>query len=404
MPENVVVVGSSVAGIRTAQALRAEGNAAVTVIGEEKEWPYDRPPLSKQLLSGAWEADRITLLTREAAAETGIDLRLGVAATALDLAARQVRLADGSAVGYDALVVATGVAARPSPWRPESGLYLLRTLADSVGLKRRLVPGAAVVVIGGGFIGAETAAAACAAGCEVTVVDPVAVPMARVAGPVLGDLLSRLHERHGVRTRFGVGVRSVTGVEGDLTVTLDDGTPLAAATVVVGIGAEPNVGWLAASGLTLDDGVVCDEYLAAAGAPGVYAAGDVARWPHPHLGALVRSEHWTNAADQARCVAHNIAHPAARTPYRPSDYIWSDQYDWKLQMVGRPAPGDAQTLVGDLTAARPRAAALHADAEGRLSAAIVLNWPKGLIQCRRLLAERAGVSEAADRLAGALAG
>ncbi|MFE2734704.1 NAD(P)/FAD-dependent oxidoreductase [Streptomyces sp. NPDC059349] len=398
MPHRVVVVGSSVAGIRTAQALRAEGDAEITVIGEEKDWPYDRPPLSKQLLAGTWDRDRIALLTKEEAAAAAITLRLGVAATGLDTAARRVRLSDGTETGYDTLVLATGVAARPSPWRPESGVHLLRTLGDSTELRRNLVPGSPVVVVGGGFIGAEAAAAARSAGCEVTVVDPVPVPMARIAGPVLGELLSQVHPRHGVRTRFGVGVRSVTGAQGDLTVTLDDGTRLRAAIVVVGIGAQPNVEWLTGSGLTVDDGVVCDEYLAAVGAPGVYAVGDVARWPHPHLGTLVRFEHWTNAADQARCAAHNIAHPDARVPYRPSDYVWSDQYDWKLQIVGRPQAGGTETLLGDLESERPRAALLHADAEGRLCAAVVLNWPKALLQCRRLIAAGAKAAEAQNLL------
>ncbi|MEU9152814.1 FAD-dependent oxidoreductase [Streptomyces sp. NPDC048417] len=401
MAHQVVVVGSSVAGIRTAQALSAEGDAdvAVTVIGEEAEWPYDRPPLSKQVLAGAWDRERIALLGESDATAAGIELRLGVAAAALDRTARRVKLADGNVVGYDTLVIATGLAARPSPWRPESGVHLLRTLADSANLKQRLVPGSSVVVIGGGFIGAEAAAAARTAGCEVTVVDPVAVPMARVAGPVLGELLSQVHARHGVDTRFGVGVRSVTGVAGDLTVTLDDGTRLRAATVVVGIGATPNVGWLADSGLTIDNGVVCDEYLAAVGAPGVYAVGDVARWPHPALGTLVRSEHWTNATDQARCAARNITHPGARVPYQPSDYVWSDQYDWKLQLIGRPLDGGREALVGDLEGQRPQAALLHADAAGRLCAAAVVNWPKALLQCRRMIAEGASLDQARERLA-----
>ncbi|MFD3587770.1 NAD(P)/FAD-dependent oxidoreductase [Streptomyces sp. NPDC058683] len=401
MAHKVVVVGSSVAGIRTAQALTAEADAdvAVTVIGEEAEWPYDRPPLSKQILAGAWDRERIALLGEADATAAGIELRLGVAAAGLDTTARRVKLADGSVVGYDTLVIATGLSARPSPWRPESGVHLLRTLADSTNLKQHLLPGSSVVVIGGGFIGAEAAAAARTAGCEVTVVDPVAVPMARVAGPVLGGLLSQVHARHGVDARFGVGVRSVTGAAGDLTVALDDGTRLRAATVVVGIGATPNVGWLADSGLTIDDGVVCDEYLAAVGAPGVYAVGDVARWPHPVLGTLVRSEHWTNAIDQARCAALNITHPDARVPYQPSDYVWSDQYDWKLQLIGRPLDGGQEALVGDLEAQRPRAALLHTDAAGRLCAAAVVNWPKALLQCRRMIAEGASLDQARERLA-----
>jgi 3-phenylpropionate/trans-cinnamate dioxygenase ferredoxin reductase component len=295
-------------------------------------------------------------------------------------------------------VIATGLSARRPPWSIESGLFVLRTLSDSAALRARFASGLPVVFIGAGFIGAEAASAAQAAGCEVTLVDIEPVPMARIAGVALGATLSQLHESRGVRTRFGVGVRSITGAEGALTVELDDGTELAAAIVVAGLGAVPNVAWLAGSGVPIDNGVVCDEYLRVEGVPDVYACGDVARFPHATLGRPVRAEHWTNAADQARCVAHNIVHPEDPAPYVPSDYAWSDQYDWKLQVVGSPGAAVTEEFIGDLLAQRPRAATLYADASGALCGAAVLNWPKALVLCRRLIAEGADLAAARDQL------
>jgi phthalate 3,4-dioxygenase ferredoxin reductase component len=397
----VVIVGSSVGGVRAARALRAEGYPGrIILVGEEPELPYDRPPLSKQVLTGVWPAERAGLLTAQAAVAAGIELRLGVAARALDPDARRLELADGEVLRYDDLVIATGAAARPSPWQPQAGLYQLRTLADCRALKERFADGAAIVMVGGGFIGAETAAAARAAGCDVTLVDPLQTPMERAAGPVVGALLADVHRRNGVRTRFGVGVRAVSGRAGDLAVTLSDGSVVRAETAVVGIGAIPNDQWLRGSGLPIEDGVVCDANLAAAGAAHVFAVGDVARWPHPELGSKVRAEHWTNAADQARCVARTIAHPGARETYQPSDYIWSDQYDWKLQLAGQRARAVADWVIGEPDAQRPRVAVVHADATGRLCAAVCLNWPKAFVHCRRLLDERAPAAQARELLGG----
>jgi len=367
-------------------------------VGEEPELPYDRPPLSKQVLTGVWPAERAGLLTAQAAADAGIEPRLGVAARSLDPEARQVHLADGEVLPYDDLVIATGASARPSPWQPESGVYTLRTLADCRTLKKCFADGASVVMIGGGFIGAEAAAAARSAGCDVTLIDAVTVPMERAAGPVVGALLADVQRGNGVRTRFGVGVQSVTGRAGDLVVTLSDTSVVRAEAVVVGIGALPNDQWLQGSGLTIEDGVVCDAYLAAAGATHVFAIGDVARWPHPELDAQVRSEHWTNAADQARCVARTIAQPGAREPYQPSDYIWSDQYDWKLQLAGQRSRAVAEWVIGAPGAQRPQVTVLHGDAAGRLCGAVCLNWPKAFVQCRRLLDERAPVAQARELL------
>ena len=400
MTRTALIVGASVAGVRTAQALRSKGyDGRVVLIGAEEETPYDKPPLSKQFLAGDWTADRLTLLSASAAEQAGIELLLGAAATRLDVAEHRVELADGRRLGYDECVVATGAAARPSPWPVPSGGHVLRTQADSVALRAELLRGGPVVIVGGGFIGAEVAATAHGLGCAVTVVDPLPAPAARVLGAEVGELFGAVHERHGVTTRFGVGVETVQGRAGALSVRLTDGDRLPAATVVVGIGAVPNDEWLASSGLLVDDGVVCDEYCRATGTTDVWAAGDVARWWHPDLGHLVRIEHWTNAVDQATAVAQNIVAPETRQPYRPVGYIWSDQYDWRIQIVGRPADAARHRLLGEPSADPPRLVALYADHAGRLVGAAALGWPRALVQCRRLLTAGSGFAEAEQALA-----
>ena len=400
MSRTVVVVGSSIGGVRTAQALRSEGfDGRIVLVGEETEAPYDKPPLSKQFLTGEWTPDRVRLLTAEDAEQEGIELRLGSPATRLDVAARRVLLADGGSLSYDSLVVATGASARPSPWHPESGVHVVRTLDDSRNLHEDLTREGPVIVVGGGFIGAEVAATARALGHEVTVVDPLPTPIGRVVGPEIGQAFSELHHRHGVATRFGVGVEAVEGAAGDLRVRLTDGSELAAATVVVGIGAVPNDGWLADSGLPIENGVLCDEYSRALDAPDVFAVGDVARWFHPGHREHVRVEHWTNAVEQGACAAHNIVHPDDLRSYAPVEYVWSDQYDWRAQIVGRPIRGVRHEVVGTLEGEHARAAVLYQDGTGGLCGAVTVNWPKALVQCRRLVTAGAGWDDALARVA-----
>ncbi|KHK97823.1 hypothetical protein LK09_10095 [Microbacterium mangrovi] len=397
---HVVVVGASLAGTRTVQNLRSLGFAGtITLIGAEDELPYDRPPLSKDLLRSDWSTDAVEanrLLSRDELEALDLDLRLGVAATALDTDARRVSLADGTAVAYDVLVIATGAAARPSPWRPASGVLQLRTLAESRAIAERLALGEPVVVVGGGFIGTEIAAAAVDFGCEVTVVDPVAEPMTRIVGPHIASSLVDLHEQRGATTRFGVGVTDIRGEAGALTVVLSDGSELAASTAVVGIGSIPSTEWLAGSGLTLENGVGTDAYLRARGASDVYAIGDVARWPHPERGMDVRAEHWTNASDQARYVAAAITHSAS-APFESSEYVWSDQYDWKIHTVGFRTPDGESIVVGDLDA-DGRVAVIHADGDGNACGAVTVNWIRALNQIRRLLASGGTAQSIADQL------
>jgi NADPH-dependent 2,4-dienoyl-CoA reductase/sulfur reductase-like enzyme len=383
MRPTTLVVGSSIAGVRSAQALRSAGyDGRVVLVGEETELPYDKPPLSKGLLVGTQQAQDINLLSRDAAATAGIDLLLGHAAVRLDVARSRVELADGNVLAYDDLVVATGARPRPSPWTCSSGVHVLRTMRDAEALREDLQRGGPVVVVGGGFIGAEVASAARKLGLEVTIVDPVPVPMSRILGRDIGEHFLELHRRNGVRTRLGTGVEAIAGSRGALTVTLTDGVRLQAATVVVGIGASPNDEWLESSGLLIEDGVVCDQYGRAQGGARVYAVGDVARWYHPRRDELVRVEHWTNATEQALVVAQNIVFPEAPRSHDPVEYVWSDQHDWKIQVAGRTSGAREPAVVGRLP---DRFAALYTDDGGHLIGAVTVNWPRAAVTCRRAL-------------------
>ena len=227
--------------------------------------------------------------------------------------------------------------------------------------------------------------------------------MERLVGAAAAQLFTGLAERNGVELFLGRGVEAIDGTAGALTVRLTDGSSVEAATAVIGIGAVPNDGWLASSGLLVENGVVCDELCRAAGAHDVYAAGDIARWRTPREPEPVRVEHWTNAVDQAGCVAHNIVHPGDPRPYAPVPYVWTDQYGWKFQIAGEPVRAVGHEVVGDLAAERPRAALLYEDGDGRLAGAVTVNWPRALAECRRGVADGVDKDTAARSLAGARA-
>jgi 3-phenylpropionate/trans-cinnamate dioxygenase ferredoxin reductase subunit len=388
-PSRIAVVGASAAGLSVAEGLRRGGYAGrLTLIGEEQHLPYDRPPLTKQLLSGAWDTDRLQLRAPEAIEALEVDLRLGATAVGLDSSVGEVALADGSRVGYDALVVATGVAARRLPGTEGiAGVHVLRTLDDALGFREELRPGRRLVIVGSGFVGAEAAAVARELGVEVTMVTDVAVPLADALGPELGAMLSQVHAGHGVRIVPGVLVEDVLANEGRATgVRLADGRTIEADAVLVGIGAFPNIAWLAGSGVPIGNGVECDSTLHAGS--GVWAAGDVASWPHPRTGQRLRIEHRTNAAEQGLAVARNIlAGPKQATPFDPVPYIWSDQYDLKIQIYGQTRSADEVRIVEGSLADR-RLVALYGRG-GRVCGAAGINM------VRTLRAYRAQVAEAA---------
>jgi NADPH-dependent 2,4-dienoyl-CoA reductase/sulfur reductase-like enzyme len=261
-------------------------------------------------------------------------MRLGTPATGLDVTGRVVRLADGSEVPFDGLVVATGVRPRRlSGYERLAGLHVLRTLEDALALRKRLSAGGRLVIIGAGFVGAEVAATARGLGVEVTMLESEPVPLARVTGAEVGEFLTVLHRGHGVDVRTSTTVTEIVAADGAVTgVQLDDGSALPAEDVLVAIGSIPNTEWLHGSGLDLDNGVLCDEFGVAASR--VYAVGDVARWHNPQLQTAIRIEHRTNAAEQGMTVAHNLLNPSDPWSLATVPYFWSDQYETKIQAFG----------------------------------------------------------------------
>jgi len=407
----VVVIGASLAGLRAAEEVRHEGHSGpLIVIGDEPHVPYDRPPLSKQLLAGKWDADRIHHHAPDKLDTLDMEFRLGRRADALDTDAHLVSLDDGTELHYDGLIIATGARARTLPGTEGvPGIRTLRTLDDAQGLIADLAaagPGAHVVVIGAGFIGAEVAATCRGLGFEVTVVEALPTPLGRVLGDEMGAACAALHTDAGVALRTGVGVdRVVVETPGaapgaapgaspgstPIAVHLDDGEVLHADVVVVGIGVTPAVDWLSGSGLEVDNGVVCDETLFAA--PDVVAAGDVARWTHRGLNQSLRVEHWTNAAESGVAATRNLLHGRdAAEPYEPVLFFWSDQYATKIQVVGHPSPDDEVVIVdGSVEERKLVALYRHGD---RLSAALAFSRPRQLMSYRPLLAAGASFDEA----------
>lgn len=399
--DHVVVVGASLAGLRAAETLRAEGyDGIITVVGNEPHMPYDRPPLSKKLLAGEWEPDRIVLRRPESFGELNLTFKLGVAATGLDTTTRHVTLADGASIPYDGLVIATGATTKRLPNQPSLiDIHELRTLDDALNLREALGGRATpprVVVIGAGFIGLEVAATAREAyGCAVTVLEGLPAPLVRGLGAEMGTAVAAVHGDHGVVVRCGV---QVEGLEGDghrvTGVRLAGGEIVAADIVVVGIGVAPATGWLDGSGLEIRDGVVCDETLWT-GVPGVYAAGDIARWVHPLFGEEMRVEHWTTAAEQGAAAASNlvaVSRGEEAKPYGAVPFFWSDQYDARIQFLGRAAGDDEVRVVAGSLEDR-RFVALYGS-KGRLRAALGVTMPKMVMPFRKLLAEQVSWDDA----------
>jgi NADPH-dependent 2,4-dienoyl-CoA reductase/sulfur reductase-like enzyme len=380
---NVLIVGGSLAGLHTAEALRSNGyDGAITIVDAEAEPRYDRPPLSKQYLAGEPNAKDPALREPEALAALDADWRLGDGAAALDPRSREITLASGRTLSYDTLVIATGVAPVCPPALRVPATVTLRTRHDADRLRGLLAPGVRLAIIGAGFIGLEVAATFRAAGAEVDVIEAEPTPLHRQLGPAVGRAVQALHAAHGVRFHLGATAAAVRpdSAGAGVRVELTTGAAVKADVLLVAVGSAPAVGWLRGSGLDLDNGIACDGHLLAA--PGVYAVGDVARWPHPLAGRPVRIEHWTNAIEQAAHVARRITDPGqAAEPFAPVPYFWSDQYGVKLQAYGFPGPADEVELVaGELDGGR--FAAVHRSG-GRLTASVGIGSPRQVLAGRR---------------------
>jgi 3-phenylpropionate/trans-cinnamate dioxygenase ferredoxin reductase component len=382
--KSVVVVGASLAGLRAVEALRREGyDGRIIAIGDEPHQPYDRPPLSKGVLTGEIAAPPVL----RAQPDLEVEWRLGERAVALHPADRRVELAGGDRVGYDGLVIATGATVRRLRAIPDGlpGVMTLRTLDDAIALRRALTGRPSVLIIGGGFIGTEVASSCRTLGLDVTVVTTEPV-LARALGPLAAGAAARASD-HGVKVLHPASVLAVRGNRRVEEVVLDDGRVLPVDLVVVAVGAVPATDWLRGSGIPLDDGVVCDPGLGVPGFPGVVAAGDVARWPHPALGgSLLRLEHWTSAAEQAAAAARRLLHGDVAGFHAPVPSFWSDQFGVRLQGVGLPPLADeVRVIEGDPAGDRFVAEYLR---DGEVVGATTAGAPRALLAYRRLLAER----------------
>ncbi|MFF3850684.1 NAD(P)/FAD-dependent oxidoreductase [Streptomyces sp. NPDC002328] len=379
----VTVVGASLAGLYAARALRAQGfDGRLVIIGDEPHAPYDRPPLSKDFLTGSADEAALALTDDEERADLSAEWILGVRARGLDARGRTVLLDDGRTVTTDGLVIATGASARGLPADGLAGVHTLRTLDDARRLRQDLTRGPSrVVVIGGGFIGAETASSCAALGHRVTVVEAAPLPLVPQLGREMAAVCAGLHRRGGVDLVTGTGVTALRGTAAVTGVELADGRTLPADVVIVGIGVIPNTAWLAGSTLALHDGVLCDDGCVTALAQ-VVAVGDVAR-----VGG-VRAEHWTSATEQPRVAVANLLAGRTVETSRPVPYFWSDQYGARLQFAGRRREGDRVRVVeGDVAegVTEDGFLALY-ERDGRTTAALSVNRPRPFMRARRELA------------------
>ncbi|MCX4597192.1 FAD-dependent oxidoreductase [Streptomyces sp. NBC_01549] len=379
MTADVLVIGGSVGGLTTVEALRGKGfRGTVQVVGAEAHLPYDRPPLSKKILSGIWDEEQVRLRGQQELDALDAEFLLGCRAVRLDVEAHGVVLEDGQKLGYGRLVLATGLTPRTLPGAGSlRGAWVLRTLEDSTGLRAQLLTARDVVIIGAGVLGCEVAATAREMGLNVTLIDPNPTPMWRQTGAAIGQVLSGLHAARGVRLLMGTRTTCLLDDNGRVTgVGIKGGETVPADVVVVTIGSIPATDWLVGSGLTLNDGIVCDERGRAA--PDVYAVGDVARWSDERTGVSTRLENRTNAVRQAVFVAGDIT--GAQDSYQPVPYFWTDQYDVRIQVFGS-LPEDAHVRLIDGTT-ESRKFVMVAEKEGQAVGVVGWNSAKAVMAAK----------------------
>jgi 3-phenylpropionate/trans-cinnamate dioxygenase ferredoxin reductase subunit len=369
-PDRIVIVGGGLAGAKAAEALRDEGyEGDETILAAEAERPYERPPLSKEVLRGEKDGESARVHEEGFYGERDIALRLGEAATAIDVTGRTVTLAGGDALSWDRLLIATGAEPRrlPVPGGDLPGVLELRTLADSDRLREVARSGGRLVVIGAGWIGCEAAASARELGAEVTVVEMADVPLATVLGPTIGGLYGDLHREHGVELLTGARLEAIEGDGRAERIRLAGGRTIDCAAVLVGVGVAPRTALAESAGLAVDNGILVDATLET-GVPGVFAAGDVANAVHPFYDRRVRVEHWANALNQGPCAARNML--GAGEPYDRLPYFFSDQYDAGMEYSGLAGADDQVVIRGDLAG---RELIAFWVSEGRVLAGMNLN-------------------------------
>jgi 3-phenylpropionate/trans-cinnamate dioxygenase ferredoxin reductase subunit len=345
--QTFAIAGASLAGAKAAETLRTEGfDGRVVLIGAEQERPYERPPLSKEYLRGEAGREKVYVHDEGFYASHDIELRLGRTVVGLSPSSSELLLDDGERVRYDALLLATGAEPRRLSVTGSEldGILYLRTVEDSDVLRGRLQRGGTVVVVGAGWIGCEVAASARTLGLDVTVLDPLTLPLERVLGSELGAIYRDIHADHGVRMLGATGVEAFEGDGAVGRVRTTGGHELECDFVVVGVGVEPRTGLAAQHGLRVDDGIVVDEHLRTS-VPGVFAAGDVARARHPFYGDAIRVEHWANALDQGPAAARNML--GRDEPYDRLPYFFSDQYDVGMEYSGLARSWDRVVFRGD---------------------------------------------------------
>lgn len=395
--ESIVVVGASLGGHFAVESLRrAKYAGKITLIGEEPHLPYDRPPLSKELLRGEWERERLSL-ARRPYEELEVLLRLGLRATSLDRESRRVELSEGPPLEYDGLIIATGARARRLPeLEGRANVHYLRVLEDSLRLRASLREGERVVIIGAGFIGLEIAAACRSLGVDVIVIEAQPSPCARALPPALGAFLTELHQSRGVRFHYDASIERFEGIDRVEAVILRSGERLPVDQLVVGIGVIPNTEWLEGSGLKLGDGVHTNASLAAAD-PSIYAIGDLANFESPLFGERMRVEHWTTTAEQARHATKNLI-DGSELAFEKAPFFWSDQYEYKLQGAGRARPDDRLEIVLGSLEGRDFVALF--EREGRVVGAYGVNRPAELVRARMAIERRTSFDEIASTLRG----
>lgn len=385
MSRRFAVVGASLAGVNAAERIeQLQDTAEIDLFDSQPYWPYDKPPLSKRSFRSIDHHLEIALRDEAFWAATRIRPRFGVEVAGLDR--RSVRTGDGTVREYDGVVIATGGRPRrPAFVRDLPNVSVLRTIQDAVTLHAALVRGSRLVIVGGGFIGLELAAVAVESGVDVTVVEPFEVPLMRPIGAYAGSWIAERHREHGVRF-VQAGVADLVGTVRAEGVLLSDGRTIPADHVLVCVGMVPNVEWLDGSAVEVDNGVICDEFLATS-EPGVYAAGDVASWVNPVYGRRMRVEHLTTAVSQGRAAAENLVaflDGLPRRPFAHVPYVWSDQYDMKIQTVGATG-GDLQTTVEEET---PNRLIMQYLENGEVVGALAINSPAYIMKLRRSFSAR----------------